>query len=629
MIKKKIAIIGGGPNAVYALEILLKKILKNNHKNIYKITIFDENGFFGHGNTHSKFLNKNILLNRIAGQISLGSYPFIKFKNNLRKFDYNFMEWCKKNNLNVKPTDWPPRATFGQALEDKLYDLLFLFTKYTSIKIELVFGKINKLSKIKKKYFLTSKYSNFEFDFLLICTGNYISNIKSTFLSKKINKLSKNTNCNYIYNYLEKLPKENFWNRIRNSNIALIGTGTSSLDLIKLLYKNKNNIFPISKSFLFPFARPFNQKISNPKKLEHKPIILNNNLIYILKKELNKPKNYGSLNFESFIHPFIIAEFYLIYFENFLKKKEYLIFKNIIKKKISQKIKAYNIKNNLDLELLLNQKIIYLFKKNKINKKFFKLNWFANKEIINAVLNERLTFYDLFVDPLYLFKNKKFFLKSYLKFIKWDIAEAKKGNLNSSYKKACDGLWRDARPQFTKLFDNCNNLKIYSYFLKRILPIHNKLCDGPSVKMIIFVKNLIIKKIIKFKFLQKYKFKNIKNDLFLLDNKNKQKLDYIFCAIANLFKESYQGDKLIESMLKLKLVSLNNKIIKKKKYTIGLNLNSNQHPVNKNGKVFKFIKFIGPASEGKKFFHHTLARPDKKQPNFVDLVNWVQSVVVF
>ena len=41
MIKKKIAIIGGGPNAVYALEILLKKILKNNHKNIYKITIFD------------------------------------------------------------------------------------------------------------------------------------------------------------------------------------------------------------------------------------------------------------------------------------------------------------------------------------------------------------------------------------------------------------------------------------------------------------------------------------------------------------------------------------------------------------------------------------------------------------
>ena len=40
----------------------------------------------------------------------------------MMKFDYNFMEWCKKNKLNVKPTDWPPRATFGQALEDKLYD---------------------------------------------------------------------------------------------------------------------------------------------------------------------------------------------------------------------------------------------------------------------------------------------------------------------------------------------------------------------------------------------------------------------------------------------------------------------------------------------------------------------------
>ena len=122
--KKTIVIIGGGPNTVYALDILIKKILKKKNKDISKIIIFDENGLFGHGNTHNKFLNKNILLNRIAGQISLGSYPFVKFKKSLRKYDYNFMEWSKKNKLDIKATDWPPRSIFGKALENKFYDIL-------------------------------------------------------------------------------------------------------------------------------------------------------------------------------------------------------------------------------------------------------------------------------------------------------------------------------------------------------------------------------------------------------------------------------------------------------------------------------------------------------------------------
>ena len=133
MTKKTLAIIGGGPNTVYALEILLKKILKHNYNDIYKILIFDENGFFGYGNTHNKNLDNNILLNRVAGQISLGSYPFIKFRNHLKKFDYNFLEWCKNNNLKYKPSDWPSRSIFGKALEDKFYDILSLFFKYTSI----------------------------------------------------------------------------------------------------------------------------------------------------------------------------------------------------------------------------------------------------------------------------------------------------------------------------------------------------------------------------------------------------------------------------------------------------------------------------------------------------------------
>ena len=89
---KTLNIIGAGPNCIYALEILLKKILKTKNHTKRKIRIFEKTGLIG-GKTHSYNLSNNILLNRVAGQISLGSYPFNRFPKSLSKFDYNFMQW--------------------------------------------------------------------------------------------------------------------------------------------------------------------------------------------------------------------------------------------------------------------------------------------------------------------------------------------------------------------------------------------------------------------------------------------------------------------------------------------------------------------------------------------------------
>tara|TARA_A100001015_G_scaffold263386_1_gene310330 strand:- start:1893 stop:2159 length:267 start_codon:yes stop_codon:yes gene_type:complete len=86
MNQKIIAIIGGGPNSVYATEIILKKLLKNKIKKKIKIIFFDKDGNFGYGNTHNTSLDKNILLNRIAHQISLGVFPYLKFPKKLKKF---------------------------------------------------------------------------------------------------------------------------------------------------------------------------------------------------------------------------------------------------------------------------------------------------------------------------------------------------------------------------------------------------------------------------------------------------------------------------------------------------------------------------------------------------------------
>ena len=152
---KNLSIIGGGPNAVYALEILLKRLISRKNLSHKTIRIFEKTGLFGCGKTHSKKLNDNVLLNRVAGQISLGSAPFLKFPKRLNKYDYNFMEWKKKQTQkkinNLKSYDWPSRNIFGKAMEAKFYDIVKIYREETNVNIELYPENVLSLKKVKIK----------------------------------------------------------------------------------------------------------------------------------------------------------------------------------------------------------------------------------------------------------------------------------------------------------------------------------------------------------------------------------------------------------------------------------------------------------------------------------------------
>lgn len=623
MYNKIIGIIGGGPNSVYATDILLKNILRKKYKKKIKIIFFDKNGLFGYGNTHNINLPKQILLNRIAHQTSLGAYPFIKFPKKYSKYDYNFMEWLKKKKINnIKKESWPPRAIFASALKDKFFELIKIISEQSNIDFELIYDEVINIKSHKKKYLVkTSKKENLCTN-LLFCTGNYHTSKNNSKLSKSLNSLTKNTKCDFHYDYLNLLPKKDFWKRINNKKMIIYGTGVSSIDIITLLINKNNKIYSISNSSLFPFARPFNQKIDNPKIKEHKPIFLDDSLIDYLKKLIDNKNNFKTISFEKLIHPFIKLEMYYLYFTKFLDHKKSLFIKNKILLKIKL-IKNSEKNNFLPLVKIFDNFLIENI--NNLNKKFLINEWFGQKKIIQDIQKRKYNFYDIFINPL-IFTNKDDFRTNYLKFLNWDINEAKKGNMVSAYKNTCDGVWRDIRQQYTKLFDNCENLKVFNYFIKKILPIHNKLCDGPSVESIEKIKNLILKRRILIIRKNQFKFRNKKNNIYMISKNNRIKIDMIFYGILDLYKKDYSKDRLILSMIKNNILELNKKKIDNKIYIIGLNLDKNQNPVIKN-KPQKKLTFIGPSSEGKKFFHHTLSRPDKLQPNIIDLIKWSNNVI--
>ena len=155
-------------------------------------------------------------------------------------------------------------------------------------------------------------------------------------------------------------------------------TGVSSIDIITKLIKNDNKIYSISKSSLFPFARPFNQKIDDPKNKEHKPIFLNKKNINYLKSEVNNIKNLKKLDFEKFIYPLIKIDFYYFYFKFFIKKKEILNLKKILLIELS-KLKTEKQYTFLKLFGFFDEFINYSIKSKKIKENFLKKNGLVNK----------------------------------------------------------------------------------------------------------------------------------------------------------------------------------------------------------------------------------------------------------
>ena len=67
----KLAIIGGGPNSVYALDLLLRHVQGPGRRAVHHIVVFEASGQFGAGLTHSRHTPDTAKLNRVAGQISL------------------------------------------------------------------------------------------------------------------------------------------------------------------------------------------------------------------------------------------------------------------------------------------------------------------------------------------------------------------------------------------------------------------------------------------------------------------------------------------------------------------------------------------------------------------------------
>ncbi|MDE8755257.1 FAD/NAD(P)-binding protein [Pectobacterium polaris] len=125
--KLVIAIVGGGPRSVYALERLLALLENAAIRGQFEIHIFEPNGRYGAGVAHSDCQNGSSYLNRTADQIAFAADESVTEATSLlpSPLRMTFLEWCQQHwrqsgdsIFNLQAQDVPRRYLHGMALRE-------------------------------------------------------------------------------------------------------------------------------------------------------------------------------------------------------------------------------------------------------------------------------------------------------------------------------------------------------------------------------------------------------------------------------------------------------------------------------------------------------------------------------
>ncbi len=369
----RIAIVGGGPRSVYALERLgavLSTLYKSQQlQGSVEVHVFDSSGCFGGGAVHSVFQAATNRLNVIAGQTTafadetvevadVSNYPpIIPFET--------LCTYLNRKGRKIEEHEFSFRNEFGAYLSDTFNGLLQALPENTSVKlrdaqvcdVEQTGSSYRIYALEGKKQLLTSD----TFDHVLLITGHCKNRRKRTDLEAEstqhhiLDPYPIDSSCSY-----EKIPPE--------SRLAVRGKGLAFIDVVlaltagrggtfhrdafgKLEYRrsNKGNepakIFALSRTDILLYAKGINQRGNEQYQARF--------LTFAEIDRLRTGRKDGKLHFESQILPLLIldmaSEFYRAkYGERFLQlflntayaRKDYFCSRFISKKIVEQEYAA-------------------------------------------------------------------------------------------------------------------------------------------------------------------------------------------------------------------------------------------------------------------------------------------------
>ncbi|GGK86670.1 FAD/NAD(P)-binding protein [Mangrovihabitans endophyticus] len=146
----RLAIVGGGPRATYALERLAATADRIGGGQLH-VRVFERTGEFGAGAVHSARQSRTSFLNRTCAQVGLAADETMRGARPLRAPEQRptLYEWCREQHarsghpdLDLSPTDWPRRYVHGAALSDMFARFVAELEARPDARVDLVGGEV-------------------------------------------------------------------------------------------------------------------------------------------------------------------------------------------------------------------------------------------------------------------------------------------------------------------------------------------------------------------------------------------------------------------------------------------------------------------------------------------------------
>lgn len=344
----RLAIVGGGPRATYALERLSADIGRLAPQERLEIRIFERSGEFGSGEAHSPSQPTTSYLNRITSQVSFAADESVLDAGPLRRPAQRptLYEWCRDRfaqtghpDLDLGPDDWPRRYVHGLALADMFRRFLGQLRVHRRVEVELHHAEVVDVERHGRQLLVRlASGEGFPADQVLLVTGHTCHEPRRWSPAREFAEFAGRSAASYIpyaYPLDQRLPPEATGpGRV----VGLAGMGLTAIDEILYLTEGRGGVFApdaehglryqpsgaepakllaFSETGLFTFARPDNHKAAEPARLEHPGRFLTAEAVDRLRVSVGTARaggGPGQLDFERDVLPLVVLEMAFVHY---------------------------------------------------------------------------------------------------------------------------------------------------------------------------------------------------------------------------------------------------------------------------------------------------------------------------
>lgn len=215
------------------------------------------------------------------------------------------------------------------------------------------------------------------------------------------------------------------------------------------------------------------------------------------------------------------------------------------------------------------------------------------------------------------------------RFMAWDLANGQEGNLSNPVKAACDGVLRDLRRVFCEVVDHggltpSSHQRFLAGFMRQYMRLSNGAGIVPTAKLLALIEHGLLDVSIG-----PQPVVALDGDGFLLRGSHTdvtRRVPLVLQAKLAPFDAADPATPLYPNLLRRGLVRrwTNTGTSGESFCPGGLDLTSRFHPLRADGGAETRLTFMGPPAEGQRFFQSAAARPNCDSSIFTALATWAR-----